>query len=258
MTTSEISIIAINVGNTRTGVAHFNGKQLSSAAHFENDDLEKIVQFIDELLEENDSNTQVIAASVNDAVIGRIDDLLHATQPDIFISIIGEELQAPVGRQLDSEAIIGQDRLLNAAAAFEIFQQACVVIDAGTAVTVDFIDGKGTFHGGAIAPGSQMQLNGLHDHTALLPDTKFAAPDNEPFGANTTQAMLHGVFYGIRGMVRHLIERYAEAYQAYPAIIATGGDAHVLFDDDELIERIDDELTLRGIAATGRMALEQI
>jgi len=131
-----------------------------------------------------------------------------------------------------------------------------VVIDAGTAVTVDFVDGQGTFHGGAIAPGCQMQLDGMHHRTAMLPEVKFVPPDPEPFGANTRQAMLHGVYYGVRGMVRHLIERYAEHYQAYPHIIATGGDAHMLFDEDELIEHIDDDLPLRGIAAACRLALE--
>lgn len=258
MSNSEISILAVNVGNTRTGVALFHGKQLKSTSHYENAHAEQIVQGISEILDNEGEDIPVIFASVNDRSMRKIVTGIESRRTELNISYIGMDLQAPVGLQLDPEAIVGQDRLLNGAAAFDCYQQACVVIDAGTAITVDFIDGKGTFHGGAIGPGSQMQLDSLHSHTALLPDMKFSAPDDEPFGANTTQAMLQGVFYGIRGMVRHLIERYAEAYEAYPKIIATGGDAHVLFDDDELIEKIDDELTLRGIAAAGRSALEQI
>ena len=82
--------------------------------------------------------------------------------------------------------------------------------------------------------------------------------DAEAFGKNTRQAMLNGVFYGARGMVRLLIERYAESYGAYPQIIATGGDARLLFGDDELIEHIADDLVLRGVAIACEAALGEI
>ena len=75
---------------------------------------------------------------------------------------VGDDLPIPIQVDLAPETITGSDRLLNAVAAFDVLQQACVVVDAGTAVTVDFIDGKGTFHGGAIAPGARMQLAALH------------------------------------------------------------------------------------------------
>ena len=78
--------------------------------------------------------------------------------------------------QLDPETITGVDRLLNAAAAYATLKQACVVVDAGTAVTVDFVDGHGTFHGGAIAPGARLQIDALHRGTDALPDVQ-AAPD---------------------------------------------------------------------------------
>jgi type III pantothenate kinase len=132
-----------------------------------------------------------------------------------------------------------------------------VVVDAGSAITVDFVDGEGTFQGGAIAPGARMMLRALHQQTAALPAVEFAAPegagdssgdDFQPFGRNTPQAMLNGVFFGARGLVRQLAERYAEKYEAYPTIIATGGDAKVLFEGDDLVERIVPELTLRGVA----------
>ena len=133
---------------------------------------------------------------------------------------------------------------------------ACIVVDAGTAVTVDFIDGEGVFHGGAIAPGASMQLAALHERTAALPRVAFAQPDDVPFGRNTAEAMLQGVYHGLRGLVWRLVERYAEGYGAFPPVIATGGDAVTLFSDDELIDRIVPELTLQGIAVAVRRAAE--
>jgi type III pantothenate kinase len=162
----------------------------------------------------------------------------------------------PIGQQLDPETITGVDRLLNAAAAFDRVKQACVIVDAGTAITIDFIDGQGTFHGGAIAPGAAMQLKALHEHTAALPDLSFRAPDNEPFGRNTAQAMYQGVFYGIRGMVQRLVEQYAQSFGAFPMVIATGGDAKVLFENDELIERIVPDLTLLGMAVAAQHSVK--
>jgi pantothenate kinase type III len=67
--------------------------------------------------------------------------------------------------------------------------------------------------------------------------------------------MLHGVYHGIRGMVWKLIERYAERYGAFPTVIATGGDAELLFGRDQIVDRIVPELTLLGIAAAARHAL---
>lgn len=269
MTNNNASMVAVNVGNTRTGIALFQGKELQESLRVVNTELGEISKRIAGLVGKITGNGEgsggsggvggtVVVASVNGPVCGSILKEVRDILPDVEIMEIGVDCAAPVGQQLEPEAIVGPDRLLNAAAAFDVLGGACVVIDAGTAVTVDFVDGKGTFHGGAIGPGAQKQLDILHAGTDQLPELDFVAPRDQPFGANTSEAMLQGVFYGIRGMVRHLIERYAEAYEAYPAVIATGGDAKVLFENDELIEHVDEDLALRGIAAAYRRAFENI
>src|SRR5436190_2054338 len=97
------------------------------------------------------------------------------------------------GRLEQSEAL-GKDRLHNAMGAYSRAEQACIVIDAVTAVTVDFVDGEGTYHGGAIAPGLYMMLGALHDRTAALPAVGFEAiGPGEAFGKDTRRAMLLGV-----------------------------------------------------------------
>jgi type III pantothenate kinase len=144
---------------------------------------------------------------------------------------------------------VGEDRLLNAAAAYGELKQACIVVDAGTALTVDFIDGAGTFHGGAIAPGARLMLDALHGQTAQLPEVELKPPA-EPIGHSTVEAMRTAAFHGLRGMVRELVEKFAETVGQYPLVIATGGDAELLFKDYELIERIVPDLTLRGLAVT--------
>lgn len=252
----NLNLIAISVGNTRTQMGVFERGELTDVHRFDNASQTPIVEQVvsDYPRIAGLEGACIAMASVNDAVAERIRPAIE-DQLSINVYSIGADIPVPVGRQLDRETITGVDRLLNAAAAYDILKQACIVVDAGTAVTIDFVDGEGTFHGGAIAPGAQLQLDALHDHTASLPELTFATPEDVPFGRSTAQAMLQGVFHGIRGMVRQLTEQYAEHYGAYPTVIATGGDSARLFEHDELIDRVVGNLTLSGIAVAVRYAL---
>ncbi len=259
MVSGHATLLAVNVGNTRTALGRFQGGRLAESTSLVNTDRGAIVREAGAMVGRNESGERmpIVVGSVNAAV----SEPLSSELDDLDVTEVRRagagDLVIPIGRQLDPESIVGVDRLLNAAAAYAMLKQACVLIDAGTAVTVDFVDGAGTFHGGAILPGFRMQLRALHEGTALLPELSPGRPaEGEFFGANTASAMLHGVYYGIRGAVRLLIERYAEAYQAYPLILATGGDAHLLFDDDELIERVVDDLALQGLRVTWEFALD--
>lgn len=244
---TEVTFLAIAVGNTRTTVAAITCGEITNKTVFPSLATADIVDAALSYWAELDTEVgQIVMASTNEAAGTSIADALSdQTSRDIWQ--IGEDLPAPIGQHLDPETLTGIDRLLNAAAAWESHQQACVVVDVGTCITVDFVDGDGTFHGGAIAPGAQTQLNAMHNDTSALPEVHFEAPLKEAFGKNTAQAMLQGVFHGIRGMVRQLSEQYAIRYGAYPLVIATGGDAIVLFDDDELIDRTVPDLQLHGM-----------
>jgi type III pantothenate kinase len=249
------TLIAINVGNTRTHFGLFRDGQLMSSHRLVNSDLPQIIATISSGWKEmDDDDGLIVIGSVNDAVADPLRSTL-ADQLGITIYRVGDDIPVPIGESLDPETITGVDRLLNAAAAFDTLKQACIIVDAGTAVTVDFVDGAGVFHGGAIAPGARLQLAALHEHTAALPSIEFRPPDGDAFGRNTAQAMLHGVFHGIRGLVWRLVEQYAEAYGAFPLVVATGGDAATLFENDELINRIVPDLTLLGIEVAARYAI---
>jgi len=252
---TDIDLIALNVGNTRTQVGRFDAGEVADAQRFDNANLSDIVESITQMWKQVDKKSAaIVLASVNQHVADSLASMIE-DQLSQHVYRVGVDMPVPLKVVLDPETITGMDRLLNAVAAYEGVKQACIVVDAGTAVTVDFIDGDGTFHGGAIAPGARMQLRALHDGTSALPEIEFAVPDKEAFGRSTSQAILRGVYHGINGMVRRLVEVYAESYGAYPTVIATGGDAEMLFKDDELIDRIVPHLTLMGIAAAARHAL---
>lgn len=247
----NLNLLLINIGNTRTQVGTYRDEKIhnpESIAHAQPQrELEQLLaQSFAQVSDK--TNVIVLLSSVNSRARQNVMQVLRSIKAEPVV-VMEEDMPVPVGRQLDPETIVGTDRLLNAAAAFAHMKQSCVVIDAGTAITVDYVDGTGTFHGGAIGPGARTMLQSMHQHAEQLPDVSFEKPQ-EPIGHNTAEAMRSAVFYGIRGMVRELTEQYAEFAGAYPVVVATGGDAEVLFKDYELVEHIVPELTLLGMVQT--------
>jgi len=244
----NVNCVAVSIGNTRTRAAAFVAGKIAQTHALDNNRLEGLSAVLGELVDVVRllHGPQVLLSSVNPKLDDAVNDAIGSTwdQPVLRIET---DLPVPIGRQLDHDTLVGEDRLLNAAAAYGVLKQACVVVDAGTAVTIDFVDGAGTFHGGAIGPGAQMMLDALRAQTAQLPKVTFAAP-TEAIGRNTSDAMRSAVFHGLRGMVRELVEQFAEMAGAYPMVIATGGDAETLFAEYDLVDRIVPELTLQGMA----------
>ena len=152
--------------------------------------------------------------------------VMHATNQRV--QWVGREIDLPDQGLTEKPNETGVDRVLNIAAAYEQMDKACVVVDAGTAITIDCCNDQGDFLGGAIAPGTSMMLDALHEHTALLPRVHLRSAARR-FGKSTKQAILHGVYYGIRGMVKELVENFATELGTWPDIIATGGDADQAF-----------------------------
>jgi len=243
----EVSLLAVAVGNTRTRFGMFNGKDLQDPTSLPNSDSSAIVDAIVKA-SESTHGAPIVIASVNAAVADQLERALTDAQGETVYRI-GRDVAIPMSHTLSDASTLGQDRLLCAFGAYQRAGQACVVVDAGTAITVDFVDGEGVYHGGIIAPGLNMMLAALHEHTAALPKLVYSPPaeDLGPFGKDTRHAMLLGVRSAAQGLVRLTAERYAEHYEAYPQIVATGGDAPALFQDDPVVEHIVPDLQLIGI-----------
>jgi len=245
-------LIAISVGNTRTRVGCFEGEELNNVqGHLSGSgeaEVASICKQVEELVADTHDKTPIVISSVNAKVSAAIAMEIDSRGLGQVMRI-QKEVAVPMQHTLDDASTVGQDRLLCAYAAFKRAKQACIVIDAGTAITVDFVDGEGVFHGGAIAPGLTMMLKAMHEHTAALPSLEYAAPDpaRGPLGKDTSHAMILGVRNAAVGLVYRSIDLYAAFYEAYPQVLATGGDAAVLFGEDELVEHVVQDLQLVGI-----------
>lgn len=254
-------IVLASVGNTRTRIALAIAGELQPSRVFEVGDSRAAADAATELLSASDDPARMLIASVNhpvaEALASAVRSRLPKHEAHERVLRFGPDLPIPIQNALTDDSTVGQDRLLDALGAFSRSKQACIVIDAGTAVTVDFVDGQGVFQGGAIAPGLAMMAAALHDRTSALPlvDVRGSAPglrerlETSPFGKDTRHAIELGLVSAVRGLAHHLIDRYAQHYGAYPRVIATGGDAPLLFDSDELVELIVPDLTLIGMLA---------
>jgi type III pantothenate kinase len=244
----DIDLMVLNLGNSRLSVGIFEGGKLEHAAqvpHTQRGDWKSAISKAWQRIA-NKPEAAIAGASVNST----LDDALETAVLEVTnhsIEWVGQELNLPIPVKTREPAATGVDRIVNIAAAYELMGKACVVVDAGTAITVDCCDDSGAFLGGAIAPGLAMMLDALHDKTAALPRATFVVPEG-PFGDSTESAICQGVYHGVRGMVRDLVENYAMALGAWPDVIATGGDAKILFEGWELLHAISPDLTLYGIA----------
>jgi type III pantothenate kinase len=247
----DINLLVLNVGNSRVALGVFSAGELKNVRRVSLDDRGNLPGIIKELWAEIEKSEEpaVAGASVNPPQMEWIEHLVREGTGQA-IQWVGKEIDLPIEVLTDKPAETGADRILNVAAAYEQMGKACVVVDAGTAITIDCCNDQGHFLGGAIAPGVNMMLDALNKNTAKLPRiprVQFQAP-TDAFGKNTEQAILQGVYHGIRGMVKELVENYATALGNWPDLIATGGDAQTLFQGWELVHAVSPDLTLYGVA----------
>lgn len=145
---------------------------------------------------------------------------------------------------------VGCDRIVNAAYAHAIFKKSAIIVDMGTATTIDFITENGIFEGGLICPGLSIWADALHHKTAQLPKIKIEKPKNI-IGKNTEESIQSGIFFGYIGMVDSLIKKLKEKVELVsgksPLIIATGGWSHILAGEIASINHIIEDLTLQGL-----------
>ena len=157
-------------------------------------------------------------------------DWVKQKRPEDRFRVLGHR-DLPIVISVEHPERVGMDRLAAAVAANQRrnAQRAAVIIDSGSAITVDAIDPQGRFVGGAIFPGPRMSAHALHRRTDLLPLVELEGPPPEPLGVSTPHAIRSGLFWGTLGAIRELAGRLAKALGPAPVDwFVTGGGAEWL------------------------------
>ncbi len=160
--------------------------------------------------------------------------------------VVGPGVKTGMPVFYDTPRDVGTDRIVNGVAAFEKFRTACVVIDFGTATTFDFISQKGEYQGGTIAPGLQISMEALFQRASKLPRVEIAKP-KEVVGKNTVHSMQSGIFYGYVALVDGIVRRILDEINIQAKVVATGGLASLIAAESDVIEEVDEFLTLEGL-----------
>lgn len=146
---------------------------------------------------------------------------------DGHLSVLTPATLLPIQIKYGTRATLGNDRVAAAVGASWLFKdEGCLVVDAGTAITIDLITSDGVFLGGNIAPGVRLRFSSLHDATCQLP---LVEPQGEiyDFGRDTLSAIRSGV---VGGMVSEINDAYSRASELYGCthLVLTGNDAPLL------------------------------
>ena len=197
--------------------------------------------------------------SVNRPVTGRLLDWIRRGRPADPVTLLASG-DLPLEVSVDRPDMVGIDRLLNAVAANRLRgpKRPAIVVDVGTAITVDLLSANGSFRGGAILPGIAMSARALHEFTDLLPllDLSELAEPPAALGTATVPAIQSGLFRYAVGAIRELAEQFSQGLDRRPEIFLTGGAgpavAELLGGDTTQVP----QLTLAGIALAARYDVE--
>ena len=181
--------LCIDQGNSSTKIGIFDQNILIESSVYDLNNLTKPIEVIERYHIES-----CIISSVTD----QVSYFQHGLKKPIknYIELTHSTL-LPIENKYKTPETLGKDRLAAViGAAFLKPKTDILVIDAGTAITFDFIDSRGIYHGGNIAPGLNMRLRSLHEFTQKLPLVE-PQKDSQFLGNNTNSAILSGAVYGI-------------------------------------------------------------
>jgi type III pantothenate kinase len=247
-----MKILCIDIGNTNLNYAIVEKMDVTDANSFPTKRLKEDLHYIKEFhtLIEKHSVSAVSFCSVVPDLNDRLRSLLNLEIPVYQLTdqtIIDLELHYPKPEE------VGHDRIANALTAQTYFSIPAVIIDLGTAITLDVVSEKG-YEGGIIAPGFELMTRYLNEQTALLPelDTEALGSVTGSFGKSTVQAMQLGVSVGFSGMVdallEHILNTMKEAHTKEPVVLSTGGSIANLTQDWVGKTQFVDHITLIGLA----------
>lgn len=160
--------------------------------------------------------------------------------------VVGPGLKTGLNIHVDIPSQVGSDLIVAAVAALAEYPAPLVLIDLGTATTIEVIEPENVFIGGLIFPGVMVSLDSLSSHAAQLPGISLDKP-KKVIGKNTVDCMRSGMMYGTAAMLDGLIDRIAEELGHESTIIATGGLAQFIVPLCKHPIILEKELLLKGL-----------
>lgn len=248
-------LLVIDVGNTNIVFGIYDDKTLlnnwriASEKHRTSDEygllFEQIFRY--HSLEPNDIDSIIISSVVP--------PLMHTLYNmcikyfDIIPIVVGPGVKTGMDIKYDNPREVGADRIVNGVAGYEKYGGPLVIVDFGTAITIDAISKEGDYLGGVIAPGIGISSEALFLKTSKLPKVEIIKP-GRIIGKNTISSIQSGLVYGYVGLTDYLIENIIKEMKEEVEsvnVIGTGGLARLIGSESKYISSINNLLTLEGL-----------
>lgn len=245
-------LLALDTGNTQTLIGLFDGHRLvdhwriSSVATRTSDELALLVQqFLG--LHDFSMDTELEGVAVASGVPEVTAALREMTRRYFGFEALVLEPGVRTGMPVlyDNPKEVGADRIANAIAAYDLYRGATIVVDFGTANTIEAVSAAGEYLGGAIFPGIEISMEALFARAAALRRVELRAP-RHVIGKSTAESIQSGAVYGFSGQVDALVDRFQEELGECN-VVATGGLAPLIVPFSRTIQHHEPWLTLYGL-----------
>ena len=247
-------MMAVDVGNTQTVLGLFEGDELrgqwrlATEAHRTADELAVVFAG---LLDLSGLRLEDVSAMIVSSVVPGLARSYRDLAREIFdvpFYPVNREMETGLKNRYDDPGAVGADRIVNAVAAGRHYGLPVIIVDIGTATTVEAVDGEGCYLGGAILTGLQVALEALVSRTAKLPSVDLEEEPPRVIATNTPDSIRSGFIYGYAGAIDALVRRSREELgEEDVRVVATGGPAGAIVRHCREIETFDPDLTLKGL-----------
>ena len=247
-------LLAIDVGNTNMVLGIYEGAELKGSFRLMTD-ANRTSDETGLLICQYFQRFGVALDQVEDVVIGSVVPQVMHTLTNAVKNYLGkvplvvdEDLDPELPYvESDSEERLGPDRAVADIAAMAKYGAPLIVLDFGTATTLDAVSADGVYLGGCITAGVRVSIDGLFQKTALLPRVELAKPDRV-LSTTAVGQIQAGAVVGYIGAMEHLIRQAkAEMGGGDIKVIATGGLARMVAENTDLIDVVDPQLVLDGL-----------
>ena len=245
-------LLAIDIGNTNIVIGGIKDDQIVFEARIATDRVKTSDQYgveIKNIL----SLGEVGVEDIQDCIISSVvPPVFNSVRTGVVKAIrkqplvVGPGIKTGLNIQVDSPSQVGSDRIVIAVAALAEYEAPLILMDLGTATTIEVVEPGNVYMGGVIIPGVKVSVDALTSRAAQLPGISLDQPKSV-IGKNTVDCMRSGIMYGTAGMIDGIIDRMEEELGHKSTLVATGGMAQFvtpLCKHEIILER---DLLLKGL-----------
>jgi len=245
-------LLVVDVGNTQTHVGLFSDQELGASWRFATEREktgDELAVMLEALLRLDGFSREMVDGFAVASGVPRLNNEyadMAAKRFGVEALVIGPGVKTGMPILTNDPRTVGPDLIVDAVAAQDLYGAPCIAVDFGTATTYSAVSAAGEYLGHAIAPGIEVSLDALANRAARLMKIELVDPGTV-IGKNTVQSMQAGAVYGFAGQVDGIVARMRAELGSNAVTVATGGLAPLIFEHARSLDKLDLQLTLRGL-----------